>query len=42
MNENSENMCYECGNIYFQEGYKIVKVLVTGHVEELTNLLVKT
>jgi hypothetical protein len=42
MNENREHMCYECGNIYFQAGYKIVKVPVTGHAEEPTNLSVKT
>ena len=41
MNQNREHMCYECGNIYFQPGYKIVKVLVTGHDEEPTNFLVK-
>jgi hypothetical protein len=42
MNENREHMCYECGNIYFQEGYKIVKVPVTGHAEEPTNFSFKT
>jgi hypothetical protein len=42
MDQNREHMCYECGNIYFQEGYKIVKVPVTGHAEELANLSVKT
>ena len=42
MNENREHMCYECGNIYFQAGYKIVKVLVIGHAEEPTKLSVKT
>jgi regulator of replication initiation timing len=42
MNENREHMCYECGNIYFQAGYKIVKVPVTGHTEEPTNFSVKT
>jgi hypothetical protein len=42
MNENREHMCYECGNIYFQAGYKIVKVPVTGHAEEPNNLSVKT
>jgi regulator of replication initiation timing len=41
MNENREHMCYECGNIYFQVGYKIVKVLVTGPAEEPTKFSVK-
>jgi hypothetical protein len=41
MDQNKELMCYECGNIYFQVGYKIVKVPVTGHAEEPTNLSVK-
>jgi len=42
MNENREHMCYECGTLYFQAGYKIVKVPVTGHAEEPTKLPVKT
>jgi hypothetical protein len=42
MDQNKEHMCYECGNIYFQEGYKIVKVPVTGHAKEPANLSVKT
>jgi hypothetical protein len=41
MNQNREHMCYECGNIYFQEGYKILKVPVVGHDEESTNFSVK-
>jgi seryl-tRNA synthetase len=42
INQNRDKMCYECGNIYFQEGYKIVKVPVTDHAEEPANLSVKT
>lgn len=42
MNEGRDHMCYEYGNIYFQAGYKVVKVLVTGNIEEPTNFSVKT
>jgi hypothetical protein len=42
MNENREHMCYECGNIYFQVGYKIVKVPIIVHAKEPANLSVKT
>jgi hypothetical protein len=38
MDRNKEFMCFECGNIYFEEGYKIVKVSV---VEGPTTLSVK-
>jgi regulator of replication initiation timing len=41
MTQNREHMCYECGNIYFQGGYKIVKVPVTGHNEESAKFSVK-
>jgi FtsZ-binding cell division protein ZapB len=39
MDRNKELMCFECGNIYFEAGYKIVKVPV---VEGPTTLSVKT
>jgi hypothetical protein len=42
MNKNREHMCYKCGNIYFQAEYKIVKVPVASHDEELAKLSVKT
>jgi hypothetical protein len=42
MNENREHMCYQCGDIYFQAGYKIVKVPKNGQAEEPTNFSVKT
>ena len=42
MDQHREIMCYECGNIYFEAGYKIVKVPVTGQREEPVNLSVKT
>jgi hypothetical protein len=42
MDQNRELMCSECGNIYFQAGYKVVKVPVTGQPEEPVNLSVKT
>jgi hypothetical protein len=42
MDQNKEHICYECGNIYFQAGYKVVKVPINGHTEEPTNLSVKT
>jgi hypothetical protein len=29
MGRNKEIMCFECGNIYYEEGYEVVKVLVT-------------
>ena len=41
MNQKRENMFYECGNIYFQAGYKIVKVPITGHAEEPAKFSVK-
>jgi hypothetical protein len=42
MKENEEHMCYQCGDIYFQAGYKIVKVPMNGQAEEPTNFSVKT
>jgi hypothetical protein len=30
MKENEDNICYQCGDIYFQEGYKIFKVPMNG------------
>jgi hypothetical protein len=42
MDQHRELMCSECGNIYFEAGYKIVKVPVTGQPEEPVNLSVKT
>ena len=39
MDRNKELMCFECGNIYFEAGYKIVKVSVA---EGPTTLSVKT
>ena len=30
MDRNKELMCFEYGNIYFEVGYKVVKVLVAG------------
>jgi hypothetical protein len=42
MDQHRELMCSKCGNIYFEAGYKIVKVPVTGQPEELVNLSVKT
>jgi hypothetical protein len=39
MDRNKELMCFECGNIYFEAGYKIVKVSVAGGP---TTLSVKT
>jgi hypothetical protein len=42
MDQNRELMFFECGNIYFQAGYKVVKELVIGQPEELVNLSVKT
>jgi hypothetical protein len=39
MDINKELMCFECGNIYFEKGYKVVKVPV---VEGPTTLSVKT
>ena len=42
MDENKDHMCYECGNIYFEARYKIVKVPAPGHAEEPAKLSVKT
>jgi hypothetical protein len=42
MDQTKEHMFYECGNIYFHTGYKVVKVPVNGHTEEPINLSVKT
>jgi hypothetical protein len=42
MDQHRELMCSECGNIYFEVGYKIVKVPVTSQPEEPVNLKVKT
>ena len=39
MDRNKELMFFECGNIYFEAGYKVVKVSVVGGP---TTLLVKT
>jgi hypothetical protein len=39
MDKNKELMCFECGNIYFEVGYKIVKVSVVGGP---TTLSIKT
>jgi regulator of replication initiation timing len=39
MDRNKELMCFECGNIYFESGYKIIKVSVA---EGPTNLSFKT
>jgi hypothetical protein len=41
MKENEEHMCYQCGNIYFQAGYKIVQVPMNGQAEKPTNFSVK-
>jgi hypothetical protein len=41
MDQHRELMCSECGNIYFEVGYKVVKVLVTGQPEEPVNVSVK-
>ena len=42
MDQNRELMRFECGNIYFQAGYKVVKVPITGQLKEAVNLSVKT
>jgi hypothetical protein len=39
MDRNKELVCFECGNIYFEAGYKVVKVSVAGIP---TTLSVKT
>jgi hypothetical protein len=39
MDRNKEFMCFECGNIYFEAGYKVVKASVVGGP---TTLSVKT
>ena len=39
MDINKELMCFECGNIYFEAGYKVVKEPVGGGP---TTFLVKT
>jgi hypothetical protein len=42
MKENEEQMCYQCGDIYFQTRYNFFKVPMNGHAEEPTNFSVKT
>jgi hypothetical protein len=39
MDKNKKLMCFECGNIYFEAGYKVVKVSVVGGP---TTLSIKT